>query len=210
MGKHNSKRALRERKYAQPRYPRKNPATAAVTPPAPAAPPAALVLRPERPTAPAPRIWNPATLVGVQQRLGYRFTDQELLKTALTHSSAGIPHNERLEFLGDAVLGVVVAYWLYQHHPRWAPGALTETRSHLVNTEALAGYARAWELPYALLCSLSADEQGVRSNVHIAANTLEALIAAIWIDSGYNWESVLGVLQELLKRRLAKRRQANP
>ena len=198
MGKHNTKRASRARKRVQPRYISKKAAAAAVTPP-PAETPAELAVRP---TWPAPRIWNPATLARVQHRIGYQFTDPHLLQTALTHASAGVPHNERLEFLGDAVLGVVVAYWLYQHHPRWTPGALTETRSHLVNTEALAAYARAWELPYALWCSLSADAQGVRSNVHIAANTLEALVAAIWIDSGYNWQSVLGALHRLLQQRL--------
>ena len=203
MGKHKAHQGLRERKHQQPRYWNKLPVVAPV--PAPAvtlAKAAEPAVPPPRRTKPAARVWNPALLADVQRHLGYTFTDPQLLQLSLTHSSLGSPHNERLEYLGDAVLGVVVGSWLYQHYPHWAPGQLTEIRSALVNTAALAAYARQWELPYALHCSLSADAHGIRRNTQIAANTLEALIGALWIDSGYRWQTVLAVLQDILQQRL--------
>ncbi len=201
MRNHHAQRLARKRQAFR-YYSRETPAVPALNAAARAKAAApALPTPPQRPK-PAARVWNPALLADVQRHLGYTFTDPQLLQLSLTHSSLGRPHNERLEYLGDTVLGLVVGHWLYQHYPHWQPGQLTEMRSAVVNTTALAAYARQWELPYALHCSLSADAHGVRRNTQIAANTLEALIGALWIDSGYRWQTVLAVLQDILQQRL--------
>ncbi len=120
----------------------------------------------------------------VERRLGYRFVDAALLELALTHRSASSRNNERLEFLGDAVLGAVIAALLYQRCPEAGEGLLSRTRARLVRGETLAEIAR--ELDLGVLIRLGSGElrTGGHQRASILSNALEALFGAIWLDGG--------------------------
>lgn len=120
----------------------------------------------------------------VERRLGYRFVDAALLELALTHRSASSRNNERLEFLGDAVLGAVIAALLYQRCPEAGEGLLSRTRARLVRGETLAEIAR--ELGLGALIRLGSGElrTGGHQRSSILSNALEALFGAIWLDGG--------------------------
>lgn len=125
----------------------------------------------------------------LEQRIGYRFHDRELLETALTHSSyaneaknAG-PNNERLEFLGDAVLSVVVADYIFRHR-KVPEGELTKIRASLVCESALAAFARQIRLGEALRLGRGEDLNGGRDRPSIISDAFEALLAAIYLDGG--------------------------
>jgi len=122
-----------------------------------------------------------------QTNIGYRFNDLELLRFALTHaSSANTRHesNERLEFLGDAVLGLVVCHTLYERLPEAMEGDLTKIKSAVVSRRACARVADKLGLPTVLRCG-----QGVDVGDHLprslAAAALEAIIAAVYLDGGF-------------------------
>ncbi len=118
------------------------------------------------------------------RRLGYSFADQGLLTHALTHRSAGGLHNERLEFLGDALLGYFIADQLYQRYPDAQEGELTRFRATLVRRETLAELARELALgDYLMLGSGELKSGGFRRD-SILADALEAVIAAIYLDGG--------------------------
>jgi len=93
--------------------------------------------------------------------------------------------NERLEFLGDSILNLVVGEYLYRRYPRAQEGELTKLRSRLVNKKALASYARALQLSDFILMSPSAAQSGGKGQETIAADTFEAVIAAIYVDRGF-------------------------
>jgi ribonuclease-3 len=121
--------------------------------------------------------------------LGYTFRDQELLETALSHPSFaheldGSRGNERLEFLGDAVLGLVVAQALYQAHTDWAEGDLTRARSALVNQRALAGRARELGLGGFVKLGRTERRSAGEEKDSILANCFEALVGALYLDGG--------------------------
>ena len=127
----------------------------------------------------------------LEERLGYQFTDRSLLENALTHSSyanehrdAGMSSNERLEFLGDSVLGMVVADHLYREHPRMPEGELTRTRAALVCEGSLVEVARALELGKYLRLGKGEDAGGGRERPSILADATEAVLAAIYLDGG--------------------------
>jgi ribonuclease-3 len=122
----------------------------------------------------------------LEKRLGHRFTRRELLEQALTHRSHGPDHNERLEFLGDGVLGCAVAAELYERFPRLSEGKLTRLRASLVREEALAELAR--ELGLAPLVRLGEGElmAAAEPRPSILADALEAVFGAIFIDAGYD------------------------
>lgn len=127
----------------------------------------------------------------LEERLGYQFTDRSLLENALTHSSyanehrdAGMSSNERLEFLGDSVLGMVVADHLYREHPRMPEGELTRTRAALVCEGSLVEVARALELGRYLRLGKGEDAGGGRERPSILADATEAVLAAIYLDGG--------------------------
>ena len=125
----------------------------------------------------------------LEERLGHRFRAPALLENALTHASAaresdGTRGNERLEFLGDAVLDVIVSRGLYEAHADWPEGDLSRTRSGLVNTASLAARARALGLPDAVRLGRTEQRSGGREKESILANTLEAVIAAVYLDGG--------------------------
>lgn len=115
---------------------------------------------------------------------GYRFSDQDLLKQALTHRSAGAPHNERLEFLGDALLGLIAAELLYERWPRADEGAMTRARAELVRESTLARIARRLDLGSRLVLGPGEMKSGGHRRDSILSDALEAVIAAIYLDAG--------------------------
>lgn len=126
-----------------------------------------------------------------QARLGYRFQQPELLRLALTHSSishaAGrpSPNNQRLEFLGDAVLQLVLTRELYDRFPDLDEGALTKSRAQLVNRRALAEQARRMGLGSGIILSRAEEANRGRERPSILANTYESVIGALFLDGGY-------------------------
>jgi ribonuclease-3 len=127
----------------------------------------------------------------LEERLGYQFRDRSLLENALTHSSyanehrdAGITSNERLEFLGDSVLGMVVADHLYREYPNRPEGELTRTRAALVCESSLVEVARSLELGRYLRLGKGEDGDGGRERPSILADATEALLAAVYLDGG--------------------------
>jgi ribonuclease-3 len=120
----------------------------------------------------------------------YEFTRPELLTEALTHPSAARRRGsarrgyERLEFLGDRVLGLIVAELLWRRFPNEAEGELTRRHTHLVRREALAEVAKAVGLGPRIIVSAGEDAAGVRHNPSVLADVCEAVIAALYIDGG--------------------------
>lgn len=119
-------------------------------------------------------------------RLAYRFRDPALGQLALTHRSAGKPNNERMEFLGDALLGVVVAELLYEAHPHASEGELSRLRAQLVNGQALAVIARELELGDELKLGPGELKSGGFRRDSILADAFEALVAAVYLDAGFD------------------------
>lgn len=122
-------------------------------------------------------------LDALQKRLGYRFVDVSLLTRALTHRSAARDHNERLEFLGDAVIGVVVASAFFDRFPQANEGELSRLRAGVVSGVSLAGIARSLKLSECLILGESERKSGGRNRDSILTDTLEALAGAIMMDS---------------------------
>ena len=126
----------------------------------------------------------------LQQRLGYTFRDESLLRLALTHpsvtheSGGSQAHNQRLEFLGDAVLQLVLTRELYEKFPAFDEGSLTKTRAKLVNCRALAERAGALDLGAHLVLSHGEEMHGGRERPSALADTFEALLGAIYLDGG--------------------------
>lgn len=127
----------------------------------------------------------------LEERLGYQFKNRALLENALTHSSyanehrdGGMSSNERLEFLGDSVLGMVVADHLYREHPNMPEGELTRTRAAMVCEGSLVEVARALELGKYLRLGKGEDAGGGRERPSILADATEAVLAAIYLDGG--------------------------
>ena len=126
-----------------------------------------------------------ARLDALQQRLGYRFSQPGLLHRALTHRSAGADHNERLEFLGDAVLQTAVSALLYERFAGSDEGDLTRVRAHLVREDSLHRLALALGLPEVVRLSDGEARGGGAQRPSILADALEALIGAAFLDGGY-------------------------
>ena len=127
----------------------------------------------------------------LEERLGYRFNDPSLLRGALYHSSyanehrtMGISSNERLEFLGDAVLGFVSAEHLYRKHPDLPEGELTRIRAALVCEESLHEVAQSLQLGDFLLLGKGEESGGGRRRPSILADAVEAVLAAVYLDGG--------------------------
>jgi ribonuclease III len=123
-------------------------------------------------------------LAALQKRLNYHFHDISLLKTALTHRSSPQTNNERLEFLGDALLGQVVAEVLFQQHPDAREGELSRMRSTLVRGERLAMLAKQLDLGACLQLGMGEKKSGGHERRSILSDAFEALIAAIYLDGG--------------------------
>lgn len=118
-------------------------------------------------------------------RIGHDFADPSLLAQALTHRSAGAPHNERLEFLGDGVVNLLIAEALYLRWPRADEGALTRARAELVREAALATIGRALELGERLTLGPGEMKSGGHRRDSILADAVEAVVAAIYLDAGF-------------------------
>lgn len=140
----------------------------------------------------------------LQEALGYRFRDEELLERALTHRSVGASNNERLEFLGDAVLGLVISEALYHRFPRVEEGDLSRLRAHLVKRERLAEVAQELSLGELLHLGGGERKSGGRRRDSILADAVEALLAAVYLDGGY------GAAHELVERLFESRIRALP
>jgi ribonuclease-3 len=124
-----------------------------------------------------------------EKRLGHRFRRPELLELALTHRSyanerGAEEHYERLEFLGDAVLGLVTAEWLYRNHPALPEGELSRLKAQLVSRGALARHAAAIELGEVLRVGVGEERSGGRAKASLLADSLEAVFAAVYLDAG--------------------------
>ena len=119
------------------------------------------------------------------QNLGYRFAATRLLEQALTHRSAGSNNNERLEFLGDSVLGLIVSEQLYQAQPGADEGSLSRIRASLVKRSTLAEIAAEIELGNVVQLGSGELKSGGHSRQSILADALEAVIGAIFLDGGY-------------------------
>ncbi|MDD6088655.1 MAG: ribonuclease III [Desulfovibrionaceae bacterium] len=127
----------------------------------------------------------------LQKKLNYAFRDESLLRCALTHSSwanehEGEPHNERLEFLGDAVLEIVISSRLFTLFPDAREGDLTRVRSSLVMEQTLAGLARNIGLDRSLRLSRGEEHQGGRHRDSLLADAMEAVFGGIFIDGGFD------------------------
>jgi ribonuclease-3 len=121
---------------------------------------------------------------GLTRRLGYRFADEALLQRALTHRSFGAEHNERLEFLGDAVLNLAVSRLLYDRLAGGDEGELTRVRAQLVREDSLHRAALALGLPDVLRLSEGEARGGGALRPSILADALEALVGAVYLDGG--------------------------
>jgi len=129
-------------------------------------------------------------LAELQNRLGYRFRDESLLRLALTHPSIAheqnqpTPHNQRLEFLGDAVLGLVLSDELYAKFPAADEGLLTKSRAKLVNSSSLAAHGRALGLGAHLVLSRGEENTGGRERPSSLTDAFESLLGALFLDGG--------------------------
>tara|TARA_R110002110_G_scaffold404606_1_gene623070 strand:- start:79578 stop:80255 length:678 start_codon:yes stop_codon:yes gene_type:complete len=128
---------------------------------------------------------NQDKLKQLQTRINYSFNDVSLLKKALTHKSAGVHNNERLEFLGDSIVGFVVADLLFHHHPKDKEGTLTRRRANLVNGRALAQMGKQFNLGDYLILGMGEMRSGGFRRESIIADCFEALVGAIYLDKGY-------------------------
>jgi len=122
----------------------------------------------------------------LERRIGHRFGNPSLLEQALTHRSFGSPHNERLEFLGDGVIGCVIAEELYTRFPDIAEGELSRLRASLVREAALAQVARAIGLAGCLRLGEGEVSSGGADRPSILADALEATFGAVFLDGGYD------------------------
>jgi ribonuclease-3 len=136
----------------------------------------------------------------LEKRLGYVFRDETLLKIALTHASAPLAQSggadyERLEFLGDRVLGLIVAEALYTLYPDEAEGDLSKRHTALVRAETLADAARRLDIASAMVLSDAEKAAGGANNENILSDMMEAVIGAIFLDGG--WDAARKVLHPL-------------
>jgi len=133
-----------------------------------------------------PRPLDDKTVALIQQAIGYHFKDYSLLKRALTHRSVSSEHMERLEFLGDAVLGLAIAEYLHDKFPHCAEGELSRMRAALVRKESLMSIAAVWQLERFLVVGEGERKGGRLKSQSIAANGVESLIGAVFQEAGWD------------------------
>lgn len=138
----------------------------------------------------------------LSQRLGYQFSNVELLQQALTHRSAAKQHNERLEFLGDAVLGMVVAQALFKRFPTVPEGKLTRMRSTLVKGDTLAELGREADVGELLKLGPGELKSGGHRRSSIIADAMEAILGAIYLEAGL--DTTAEVILRLWQSRIDK------
>jgi len=136
----------------------------------------------------------------LQQKLNYQFKDLSLLELALTHRSMGKKNNERLEFLGDSILGLVISRELYKRFTQIEEGKLSRLRSHLVRGQTLAKFGLALELADVLILGSGELKSGGYRRESIQADAVEAIFGAILLDS--DLETINTVILDLYQERL--------
>ena len=156
----------------------------------------------------------PQAMSILEERLGYRFHDIRLLETALTHSSysnefrnkkGAVECNERLEFLGESVLSIIVSEYLFLEQSELPEGELTKMRAELVCGRSLSGFARSIDLGSFMLLGNGEEKNGGRGNDKILENAFEALLAAMYLDAGADGKRVVSAfLMPLVKDGLQK------
>jgi len=139
-----------------------------------------------------PKPLDKRSLESIQQAIGYQFKDHVLLTRALTHRSASTEHMERLEFLGDAVLGLTISEQLHEKFPASPEGELSRMRAALVRKESLMRVATVWQLDRFLIVGEGERKDGRLKSQSIAANGVEALIGAVFQEAG--WEEASGLV----------------
>ena len=121
----------------------------------------------------------------LQKALGYKFRNEAHLRLALTHPSTKLPDNQRLEFLGDAVLEFCVSDMLYHKYPKLHEGELTARRAALVCERTLSAIARSLDMGRCLIMGHGEEQTGGREKASILADAMEAVLAAVYVDGGY-------------------------
>lgn len=144
-----------------------------------------------------------AGLIALQKRLQHQFVDSSLLVQAVTHRSFSADHNERLEFLGDAVLGAVVADMLYQRLKNLPEGDLSRVRANLVKQDTLHQLSESLGLPEVIRLGEGEMRSGGQKRPSILADVLEAVIGAVYLDAGF-------VVAQALVQRLYQAVEINP
>lgn len=139
----------------------------------------------------------------LEKALGYRFQDRDLLWRALTHRSfsyerGGLANYERLEFLGDSVLGLLTARWLFDRFPERSEGELSKLKSFLVSAPVLASYGKSIDLGSRIRLGVGEDRSGGRAKSSILADTVEALFGAMYLEGGL--EVVKPLVESILER----------
>ena len=124
-------------------------------------------------------------LIELSEKIGYSFKDITLLQLALTHRSANPIHNERLEFIGDGLVNLIVGESLYLSHPNEPEGELSRWRASLVQRETLAEIGSQWELKKYVLVGPGEQKTGGHERPSTLANTVEAIFGAIYFDAGF-------------------------
>ena len=161
-------------------------------------------------------------LSNLEKKIGFNFKDKELLKTAFIHRSylnehpkEKLDHNERLEFLGDSVLGFIISDYLYKKFPKNPEGDLTNFRSSIVNARILSQVAGELELGKYLFLSRGEEATGGRERQYLLANTYESLLGALYLDSGISEatnfikKTLLPHLEEIIENKLYKDYKSN-
>lgn len=144
----------------------------------------------------------------LEKNLEIKFKKPRLLTRALTHRSylneakaQNLESNERLEFLGDSILSFIISDWLFQQYPQYPEGTLTNIRSNLVKTDALAQIAQQLKIGEYLFLSRGEEESGGKTNTSLLADALEAVTGAIYLDQGYE------IVRKFIVRRFKSRLQ---
>ncbi|MCI4445473.1 MAG: ribonuclease III [Candidatus Aminicenantes bacterium] len=149
------------------------------------------------------------SLSSIEKKLGYKFKNPQLLQQSLTHSSFAYEHltakvkdNEILEFLGDSVVGLILADYLHRNYPQLREGQLSKLKSALVSTNSLSWLAKKLGLNREILLGKGEEKNGGRNKKSILAGTFEAVMGAIYLDS--NFETTKEVLSLLVKKYFKK------
>lgn len=142
------------------------------------------------------------TIKWINKSLNYKFNDEALLVLALTHRSLSSKNNERLEFLGDSILSIIISDLIYREKSLLNEGDLTRLRAYLVKESTLCQIAKNINLPTHIHVGAGENKSGTRHRCSVLSDTLEALLGAIYLDSGF--ENTFSVIQELYKDVLSK------
>ena len=156
-------------------------------------------------------------LNNLEEKIGLEFKNKDLLKTAFIHRSylnehpkEKLPHNERLEFLGDSVLGFIISDYLFKQFPKDPEGDLTNYRSSIVNARILSKVSKELGLGDYLFLSKGEESTGGRERQYILANTYESFLGAIYLDSGvtasekFIRDTLIGHLHDIIRNKLYK------